>query len=188
MQTSMASQLWKIGRSYTGNGGGSVDPTMKAAAIESMSNAAALFTTDVIALNFDGRNCSMMGQPGGKSYRWSIFGSMLFATTIFTTVGTSERTICIDTSRKSVDTLSILPLPHHLIQFLTQLTQPTPTPTLPHSHLPSRLYLQPEHLPTQTPQPHPTSTSTSTHTTTHQTSSFHLPPLRNSFPSHPTLF
>ena len=50
------------------------------------------YSQDVLAFDddaYDGRNCSLMGTPDGVQYSWSFVGSMLFAITIYTTVGPS---------------------------------------------------------------------------------------------------
>lgn len=46
------------------------------------------FRDGILALNYNGDNCTAMGEPNGPAYQWSYPGSLLFATTIFTTVGT----------------------------------------------------------------------------------------------------
>ena len=50
----------------------------------------AQFAEDVVAFDdagYDGRNCSLMGTENGVPYSWSVVGSMLFAITVYTTVG-----------------------------------------------------------------------------------------------------
>lgn len=83
MENQVAEKLWSIGQSYLYS-----DDQDEALTLEQITAKVSYFATGVRALNwFDGRNCSMMGQPGGVEYKWNTFGSVLFATTIFTTVG-----------------------------------------------------------------------------------------------------
>ena len=46
------------------------------------------FRQGIADSGYNGNNCTIMGEDGGPPYQWSLPGSILFATTIFTTVGT----------------------------------------------------------------------------------------------------
>lgn len=45
------------------------------------------FRNNLFDISYSGINCSLLGKDGGTSYQWSLPGSILFSTTIFTTVG-----------------------------------------------------------------------------------------------------
>jgi len=47
----------------------------------------ASFRDNIIALGYDGTNCTQKNDPEVLGYKWSFMGSLLFATTVFTTVG-----------------------------------------------------------------------------------------------------
>jgi len=84
MEEQYAQKLWNIGQSYVNN----KDSASKTDALSQMTTTIGNFFTDLASLNnFDGRNCSLMGTPDGVEYKWNTFGTLLFAMTIFTTVG-----------------------------------------------------------------------------------------------------
>jgi len=79
-------KLWSAGNSYFNN----VDRSQFGTALDNVRKIVQQFATDARAFGddgYDGRNCSLMGTDAGKPFHWSVTGSMLFATTIYTTVG-----------------------------------------------------------------------------------------------------
>ena len=63
---------------------------MKTEAIGEFEKVLRDFRSQVIDLNYDGKNCTIMGEPGGPGFKWSFSGSLLFAVTVITTIGKSE--------------------------------------------------------------------------------------------------
>jgi len=88
MEEATAQKLWSIGQSYFSN----IDDSEQQDSIDNVKVIVQKFSADVINFNddgYDGRNCSLMGTPEGVEFDWSFVGSLLFAITIYTTVGLS---------------------------------------------------------------------------------------------------
>ena len=86
MEDATVEKLWSVGLSYWNN----VEQSVFDEALKNDRSIVHQYAEDVISFNgggYDGRNCSLMGTADGVDYSWSLFGSMLFAITIFTTVG-----------------------------------------------------------------------------------------------------
>jgi len=94
MEEAVAQKLWKVGQSYFRN----IDDSDFDESLDDVRAIVQKFKDDVIVFNgdgYDGRNCSLMGTADGVEYDWSLIGSMLFAITIYTTVGL--RPVCLFT-------------------------------------------------------------------------------------------
>jgi len=86
MEERVAQKLWKVGQSYFRN----IDDSDFDETIDDVKAIVQKFKDDVIVFDgdgYDGRNCSLMGTADGVESDWSLVGSMLFAITIYTTVG-----------------------------------------------------------------------------------------------------
>lgn len=80
MENSTANKLWEISSSFL-----AVDEDdLAMAAIQKQIQQ---FAENVRALNYDGSNCTLMGESGGPDYNWNLPGSLLFSITVFTTIG-----------------------------------------------------------------------------------------------------
>jgi len=86
MEEATAQKLWSVGQSYLRN----VDESQLDETIDAVRAIVQKYAADVIEFNsdgYDGRNCSLVGTEKGVEYDWSLVGSMLFAITVYTTVG-----------------------------------------------------------------------------------------------------
>lgn len=80
MENATVRSLWEISLSYPD------DDDLDLAVVE-FRKQVEKFRDDVLTLNYDGSNCTAMGQDGGPSYKWSFPGALLFSVTVFTTIG-----------------------------------------------------------------------------------------------------
>ena len=80
MENSTANKLWEISSNFR-----SADDEVLA--LEAFRKQVEQFGENVRALNYDGSNCTLMGQDGGPDYQWNLPGSLLFSITVFTTIG-----------------------------------------------------------------------------------------------------
>jgi len=86
MEDATAQKLWSVGQSYFSN----VDESHFDETLDDVIKIVQQYAADVVVFNadgYDGRNCSLMGTADGAPYSWSLVGSMLFAITVYTTVG-----------------------------------------------------------------------------------------------------
>ncbi len=72
------------------SGGG--DDNTRVAALEEYARYLVALRNDSLALGYDGTDCARMGQRDGPGFRWSLPGSLLFAVTVITTIGTFSLT------------------------------------------------------------------------------------------------
>ena len=79
-------KMWTILSSYRSPGDA---PYAVAAYHKQLS----MFRDTILSINYDGSNCTAMGEPDGPAYQWSLSGAILFSTTVFTTVGLYTCTI-----------------------------------------------------------------------------------------------
>jgi hypothetical protein len=80
MENDTVYKMWSISTSFR-----SADD--KQFAVAEFHKQLQRFRDDLLALGYGGTNCTDLGPPGGIKYKWSFMGSLLFATTVFTTVG-----------------------------------------------------------------------------------------------------
>ena len=112
MEEATAEKLWSVGQSYFSN----EEDSIYDEALSSDRSIVQQYAENVIDFDssgYDGRNCSLMGTSDGVSYSWSLIGSMLFAITVYTTVGPCR-------------TCSLNPL---FVHSFIQSSQTTPTVT-----------------------------------------------------------
>lgn len=82
----MANKLWEISKSF---------PTDddESSAVAAFQTQMELFRDNVLALNYDGRNCTIMGETDGPQYNFNMPGSLLFSITVFTTIGKFQKSL-----------------------------------------------------------------------------------------------
>lgn len=73
-------KLWQISANFRN------DDLMEIA-VKEFQKVLQSFRKVTLDLGYDGRNCSMYGEPDGPSYSWNFPGSMLFSVTVITTIG-----------------------------------------------------------------------------------------------------
>jgi len=80
MENATVYRLWDVASSFQ-------EKDDAVFALDAFQKQLQSYRDDVLALGYDGSNCSAMGEPGGPQYQWSYSGSLLFSVTVFTTIG-----------------------------------------------------------------------------------------------------
>ena len=73
-------KLWEISSSFR------ADDDQEYALLE-FEKQLEKFRDDVIALGYDGKNCTALDEAGPPGYKWSFPGALLFSVTVITTIG-----------------------------------------------------------------------------------------------------
>lgn len=84
LQNSTRYKMWEVAKSF---GGDPDDEDNIEQALAEYEKLLEKFRDDVIAIGYDGRNCTRMGETDGPGYEWSFPGALLFSVTVVTTIG-----------------------------------------------------------------------------------------------------
>ena len=92
MALEVKNELWTVSKAFVKQyNDDDRDPDRQQEALQEFRKYLVQFRSDVRELNYDGKNCSMMGETGGPGYRWSFPGALLFSVTVITTIGNHLR-------------------------------------------------------------------------------------------------
>lgn len=80
-QNKTAAALWGIGQNYLAS------DEDREAEIALIREELRKFRKDSLSVSYSGENCTLMGTEGETQYQWSLPGALLFAVTVYTTVG-----------------------------------------------------------------------------------------------------
>ena len=87
MENETTFKLWEIAQAFVPESND--DTEIEPKALGEIESILKKFRTDVLELDYDGKNCTIMGDEGGPGFQWSFPGALLFSVTVITTIGKS---------------------------------------------------------------------------------------------------